>query len=80
MNNNTISALVFLMAGTLLTTTAVTIVPAAYAGNENEAEDESQAALADCDDNDVEEAGFDCVAVAEIEEGGLLGIPIPPGG
>jgi hypothetical protein len=49
-------------------------------GNENEAEDESQAALADCDDNDVEEAGFDCVAVAEIEEGGLLGIPIPPGG
>ena len=40
--NNNILALVFLMAGTLLTTTAVTIVPAAYAGNENEAEDESR--------------------------------------
>lgn len=68
----------------------VTIVPAAYAegddhdddngdGNKNKAEDESQAALADCDDNDVEEAGFDCVAVAEIEEGGLISIPICPG-
>jgi hypothetical protein len=31
MNNNTILAIVFLMAGTLLTTTAVTIVPAAHA-------------------------------------------------
>ena len=80
MNNNTILAFVFLVAGTLLTTTAVPIVPAAYAGNENEAEDESQAALADCDDNDVKQAGFDCVAVAEIEEGGLFSIPIPPGG
>ena len=78
MNNNTILALVFLMAGTLLTAAVATIaVPAAYAeddhdddngdGNKNKAEDESQAALADCDDNDVEEAGFDCVAVAEIE-------------
>ena len=69
MNNNTILALVFLMAGTLLTTTAVTLVPAAYAegdyDNKNSAEDESQAALADCDDNDVEQAGFDCVSVAE---------------
>ena len=72
MNNNTILALVFLMAGTLLTTTAVTLVPA-YAGgdydNKNSAEEDSQAALADCDDNDVEEAGFDCVAVAETETG-----------
>ena len=75
MNNNTILALVFLMAGTLLTTAVTTMgVPAAYAGNENEAEDESQAALADCDDNDVEEAGFDCVAVAEIGEEPLLGL------
>jgi uncharacterized protein YuzB (UPF0349 family) len=30
--------------------------------------------LADCDDNDVEEAGFDCVAVAEIGEEPLLGL------
>ena len=65
--NNNILALVFLMAGTLLTTTAVTIVPAAYAGNENEAEDESQAALTDCDENEVERAGFDCVAIAEAD-------------
>jgi hypothetical protein len=80
--NKNILALVFLMAGTLLTTTAVTIVPAAYAGgdddddhkggdgNKQKVEDESAAALADCDDNDVERAGFDCIAVAEIENGG----------
>jgi hypothetical protein len=59
----------------LLTTTAVTIVPAAYAGgddhdddngdgNKNKAEEESAAATADCDDNDVERAGFDCIAIA----------------
>ena len=89
MNNNTILALVFLMAGTLLTTAAVTIVPAAYAeeddhddddgdgyGNKIKAEDDSQVALADCDYNDIEaeRASFDCVA---IEENGLLRIPIP---
>ena len=62
------------MAGTLLTTTAVTIAPAAYAGNENEAEEDSNAALADCDKNDVEEAGFDCFAIAGDEEGGLIEI------
>ncbi len=76
LNNNTILALVFLMAGTLLTTAAVTMVPAAYAGeddhdddngdgNKIKAEDESQVALADCDNNDVEQAGFNCVAIEE---------------
>ena len=71
MKNNTVLAIVFLMAGTLLTTTAITtMVPAAYADNENEAEDESAASLADCDENEVERAGFDCVAVAEIGENG----------
>jgi hypothetical protein len=49
------------------------MVPTAYAGgddgNKNKAEDESQAALPACNDNNVEQAGFDCVAVAEIEEG-----------
>jgi hypothetical protein len=75
MNNNTVLALVFLVAGALLTTTAVTFVPAAYAdgddhdddngdGNKNKAEDDSAAAIADCDDNDVEEAGFDCFGIA----------------
>jgi hypothetical protein len=74
--NNTILALVFLMAGTLLTTAAVTIVPAAYAeeddhdddngyGNKIKAEDESQVAVADCDNNEVERAGFNCVAIEE---------------
>jgi hypothetical protein len=83
MNNNTILALVFLMAGTLLTTAAVTIVPAAYAeddhdnnrdGNKIKA-DESLVAVADCDykNIEVERAGFDCVA---IEEDGFLGIPM----
>ena len=42
-------------------------------GNKNNAEDESNAALADCDDNDVEGAGFDCFAIAGDEEGAILG-------
>ena len=51
--------------GTLLTTTAITtMVPAAYADNKNKAEDDSAAATADCDDNDVERAGFDCFGIA----------------
>jgi hypothetical protein len=74
--NKNILALVFLVAGTLLTTTAVsTMVPSAYAwgddhdddkgdGNKNKADDDSAAAIADCDDNDVEQAGFDCFAIA----------------
>jgi hypothetical protein len=69
--NKNILALVFLMAGALLTTTALTtIVPAAYAGgddddgNKNKAEDNSAAAIADCDDNEVERAGFDCFGIA----------------
>jgi hypothetical protein len=80
-NSKTILALVFLIAGTLLTIGTTTImVPAAYAGgddgggdgNKNKAEDESAAAIADCDKNDVERAGFDCFGIAvndlEIEE------------
>jgi hypothetical protein len=74
MNNNTVLAIAFLITGTLLTTTALTImVPAAYAGGDNndgnqqKAEDESQAALTDCDENDVKRAGFDCIAIAESE-------------
>src|SRR5919109_702628 len=63
--NKNILALVFLIAGTLLTTTAITtMVPAAYADNKQKAEDESAAAIADCDDNDVERAGFDCFGIA----------------
>ena len=69
-NSKTILALVFLVAGALLTTTALTtLVPAAYAGgdddgNKNKAEDDSAAAIADCDKNEVEEAGFDCFGIA----------------
>jgi hypothetical protein len=64
-NSKTILAVVFLMAGTLLTTTAVTtMVPAAYADNKQKAEDNSAAAIADCDENDVEEARFLCIALA----------------
>ena len=36
-------------------------------GNKQKAEDESQAALADCDENDVKQAGFDCIAIATSE-------------
>jgi hypothetical protein len=73
MKNITILAIVLLMAGTLLATTALTtMVPAAYADNKNKAEDESAAATGDCDVNGVEQAGFDCFGIAandiEIEE------------
>jgi hypothetical protein len=65
MNNNTVLAIAFLIAGTLLNTTALTtMVPAAYADNKQKAEDDSAAAIADCDDNDVEEARFLCIALA----------------
>ena len=87
--NKNILALVFLMAGTLLSVGAITtIVPAAYAdgddhdddngdGNKNKAEDDSAAAIADCDHNDVERAGFDCFGIAandiDVDIGGLIG-------
>jgi hypothetical protein len=49
----------------LLTTTAITtMIPAAYADNKQKAEDDSAAATADCDHNDVERAGFDCFGIA----------------
>jgi hypothetical protein len=91
-NSKTILALVFLIAGALLTIGATTImVPAAYAGgdhdsgdgNKNKAEDDSAAAIADCDHNDVEEAGFLCLGLAvndvEIEEEESNGPPVPGG-
>ena len=59
------------------------MVPAAYAGgdgddgNKNKAEDDSAAAIADCDHNEVERAGFDCFGIAvndiEADVGDLLG-------
>ncbi len=65
MNSNTVLAIAFLIVGTLLNTTALaTMVPAAYADNKQKAEDNSAAAIADCDDNDVEEARFLCIAIA----------------
>jgi hypothetical protein len=51
--NNNIWALVFLMAGALLTTTALTtMVPAAYA-DDNSAEDDTLSQQNDCDENDI---------------------------
>jgi hypothetical protein len=56
---------------TILTT--LTTIAAVYAGeggnddedgNKQKSEDDSAAAIADCDDNDVERAGFDCIAIA----------------
>ena len=60
---------------TILTTLTLTTTIAAYAGgghddndgsdgNKQKAEGDSAAAIADCDDNDVERAGFDCIAIA----------------
>jgi hypothetical protein len=65
MNDNTVLAIAFMITGTLLNTTAITtMVPSAYADNKNKAEDDSAAAIADCDENEVEQAGFDCIAIA----------------
>ena len=55
-----------------MTTLTLTTTIAAYAGgdqdggdgNKQKAEDDSAVAIADCDDNDVERAGFDCIAIA----------------
>jgi hypothetical protein len=64
-NDNTVLAIAFLITGTLLNTTALTtMVPSAFADNKQKAEDDSAAAIADCDDNDVEEARFLCIALA----------------
>ena len=90
MNNNTILAIAFLLAGTLFTAT-VAMAPAAYAGgdkhdsgdgNKQKVEDESAGAIADCDNNEVERAGFDCFAIAELEEDGgrIVAGPIETGG
>jgi hypothetical protein len=55
---------------TISTTLTLTTTIAAYAGgdnddgNKNKAEDDSVAAIADCDHNDVERAGFDCITIA----------------
>jgi hypothetical protein len=87
-HSKAILTLAFLIAGALLTVGTTTIVPAAYAGgdddgNKQKAEDESAAATADCDDNDVKRAGFDCfgIAVNDIEvseeDGGDGGITFP---
>jgi hypothetical protein len=65
MNSNTVLTIAFLIVGVLLTITALTtMVPSAFADNKQKAEDDSAAAIADCDDNDVERAGFDCIAIA----------------
>ena len=59
---------------TILTTLTLTTTIEVYAGgdddnnnrdgNKQKAEDDSAAAIADCDDNEVERAGFDCIAIA----------------
>jgi hypothetical protein len=64
-----------LMLVVVITLTTLTTTIAAYAGgddnngdngdgNKQKAEDDSSAAIADCDDNEVERAGFDCIAIA----------------
>ena len=68
--NKNILPIVFLMAGTFLAATAVTMVPAAYAGGDDDgnkvkAEDDSIAQLLDCDDNEVEGV-FPTVCFADV--------------
>jgi hypothetical protein len=75
--NNNILTIVFLLIGNLLATAVTTTVPAAYADNKNKAEDESAAAIADCDHNDVERAGFDCFGIAANDIVADIGGPPP---
>jgi hypothetical protein len=70
----TVLSLTLVMITILTTLTLTTTIAAVYAGgdddnnnedgNKQKAEDDSAAAIADCDDNDVERAGFDCLAIA----------------
>jgi hypothetical protein len=77
MNNKTNLAIAFLLAGTLLT--SVTAMAPVFAedddddhdkydkdgdGNKQKVEDDSAGAIADCDENEVERADFDCIASA----------------
>jgi hypothetical protein len=86
MNNTTILTIAFLLAGTLFTAT-MTMAPAFAGGdgdgNKQKVEDESAGAIADCDNNEVERAGFDCFAIAANLDGlgGLIERgPIETGG
>jgi hypothetical protein len=64
----TVLSLMLVMITTL--TTLTTTIAAVYAGGDNDdgnkqkAEDDSSSAIADCDDNEVEQAGFDCFGIA----------------
>jgi hypothetical protein len=68
----TVLSLMLVVVITILTTLTLTTTIAAYAGggdddddgNKQRAEDDSSAPIADCDDNEVEQAGFDCIAIA----------------
>ena len=80
MNNNTILAIAFLLAGTLLSGLSTMAMAPAYAGgdddydkkdgdgNKQKVQDESAGAIADCDNNEVERADFDCIATAATDE------------
>ncbi len=86
MNNKTILAIAFLLAGTLLSGTMAKAP--VYAGgdddeykkydkdgngNQQKVEDESAGAIADCDKNEVERADFDCIANAATEHSEING-------
>jgi hypothetical protein len=50
---------------TILTTlTTIEVCEGGEDSNRQKAEDDSSAAIADCDDNEVEQAGFDCIAIS----------------
>src|ERR671921_1573798 len=91
MHNSNI-LVILLLVGTFFTST-ITMLPAAYSergdddgrsGDENKqkVEDDSEGAIADCDENEVERADFDCIATAATEESevgtGDGGTPTPP--
>jgi hypothetical protein len=94
MNNKTFLAIAFLLAGTLLSGT-MAMAPVYAGGddddddhekydkdgngNQQKVEEESAGAIADCDNNEVERADFDCIAIAATEDSEVnTGNPRPP--
>src|SRR5918994_6648270 len=62
----TVLSLILILITILTSLTTI----AAYAGgdgNGQKAEDDSSVGISDCDDNEVEQAGFDCIAIAASE-------------
>jgi hypothetical protein len=62
-----LSLILILILITILTSLTTIAAYAGGDGNGQKAEDDSSVGISDCDDNEVEQAGFDCIAIAASE-------------